>query len=120
MYVIEIWGGEKIGTIIDALKARFGKIWLKLPSNTTNVAVSRELGMEAGIGILIKRIIKYYYYLGSKENEEIVKISWNYYIDRLEKREKLNLKFRVDKVERIIEKIGLKNVWKKQLDKNWI
>ena len=50
LYAMEIWGEEKIGTIIDALKARFGKIWLKLPSNTTNEAVSRELGMEAGTG----------------------------------------------------------------------
>ena len=90
LYAMEIWGEEKIGTIIDALKARFGKIWLKLPFNTANVAVSRELGMESGISILIKIIIKHYYYISSKENDELVKICWNYYIRYLDLRIEAN------------------------------
>ena len=55
LYAMETWGEEKLGGIIDSLKARFGKIWFKLPYNTENVAVSRELGMESGINILIKK-----------------------------------------------------------------
>ena len=110
---MEIWGEENLGRTIDSLKSRFGKIWLKLPYNTSNAAVSRELGMESGISILIKKIIKYYYYISSKENDELVKICLNYYILRSENRGELSLNFRVDRVERLLEKMGLKYLWEK-------
>ena len=43
----------------------------------------------------------------------IAYLCWNYYISSSENRDELNLIFRIDRVERLLEKMGLKYLWKK-------
>ena len=90
MYALPIWGEEGLGKIIDRLRARFGKYWLKVPYTTSNDAVRKEFGAESGTGLVLKRIIKYYHYIGSKPNEELIKICMNYYKQKIDKR--INIK----------------------------
>ena len=104
MYSMVIWGEENVGVIIDKIRARFGKVWLKLPYNTANSVVSKELGMKSGKGTLLTRIIKYYCYIVVKENDEVVKTCMNYYVQKMRVRGKLNTNFRIDRVVSMLEK----------------